>query len=144
MWLEPFPETWHSPGTLRALKGLYAKAKSYPWSHIEVLQVLLFQWHIYSQVSVNSIRWFICKAPEKAIVLWHRSWELPRSEQGSSNPHSCGQRKPSQNREKKQRGQIKMISENNVHSSDFDSTKRKTLLRVIVTSIKFKEYFKLF
>lgn len=89
---------------------------------------------------MNSIRWFICKAPEKAIVLWHRIWELPRSEQGSTNPHSCGQLRPSQNREKKQRGQIKMISENKVHSSDFDSTKRKNLLRVIVTSVKFRVF----
>lgn len=88
MWLEPFPEIWHSPGTLRVLKGLYAKAKSYPWSHIEVLRVLLFEWHIYYQFSVNSIRRFICKAPEKSVVVWHRIWELPTSEQGSSNPHS--------------------------------------------------------
>lgn len=71
-WPELFPEIWHSSGTLKALKGLDARTKSCPWSHIEVPQVLIYQWHIYSLLSVNSIRRFICKVPEKPGVPWHR------------------------------------------------------------------------
>lgn len=72
-WPEFFPEIWHSSGTLKALKGLDARTKSCPWSHIEVPQVLIYQWHIYSLLSVNSIRRFICKVPEKPGVPWHRT-----------------------------------------------------------------------
>lgn len=47
MWLERLPETWHSSGILKVLKGLDARARSCPWSRVDVPQVLTDQWHIF-------------------------------------------------------------------------------------------------
>lgn len=107
-WLVLFPETWHSSGTLTVLKELDASAKSHPWSHIEVPQILIYHWHIYSLVSVNSIRRFISKASAKPEVPWHRAWEPPRFGQSRPEPHlTAGNWWHGPRREKKKRLKIR-------------------------------------
>lgn len=81
-------------------------------------------------VSVNSISRFICKAPEKAVIQWHRLWELSRSEQGSSNQNSSVGNKNLLKAERKRRNGKLKRNQKISSAPRFDSTDLKKITKL--------------
>lgn len=97
-------------------------------------------WCLYSWVSVNSIRRFICKASAKPEVPWHRVWEPPRSGQSGPEPHlTAGNWWPGQRREKKER--LKMRREVKLLPLWFQNAAQFMKFKNLFC-VALKEYFK--